>query len=155
MKFIKKNKFSVFIMIIFTAVVIFATVAYNTFFVGKGAVYGDRLEGIEEVPIKSGEKEKLVSALKEKETVKEVTTTLHGKIFNVIITVNDDISKDNAKKIGNEVLNYLTEEQLDFYDVQVYIKKEDEAKNDFPIVGYKQNTQKNITWSKDRQVSEK
>ena len=88
MRFIKKNKFSVFIMIIFTAVVILSTVVYNTFFVGKGAVYGDRLEGIEEVPIKSSEKKKLVSAIEEKDVVKEVSTTLHGKIFNVIIVVN-------------------------------------------------------------------
>ena len=154
MRFIKKNKFSVFIMVIFTAVVILSTVVYNTFFVGKGAVYGDRLEGIEEIPIKSSEKKKLVSALEEKDVVKEVSTALHGKIFNVIIVVNDDVSKDSAKSIGNEVLNYLTEEQLDFYDVQVYVKKEDEKQNDFPIVGYKQNTQSSITWSKDRQVSE-
>lgn len=154
MKFIKKNKFSVFIMIIFTAIVIFGTVAYNTFFVGKGAVYGDRLEGIEDVPIKSSEKEKLISSLEEKDTVKEVTTTLHGKIFNVIITVNDDVSKDTAKNVGNEVLGFLSSEQLSFYDVQVYVKKEDEKQNDFPIVGYKQNNQKSITWSKDRQVSE-
>jgi len=153
-KFIKKNKFSVFVMIIFTAIVIIGTVAYNTFFVGKGAVYGDRLEGIEEVPIKASEKEKLVSSLEEKDIVKKVTTTLHGKIFNVIITVNDDVSKDNAKSVGNEVLGFLSEEQLGFYDIQVYVKKEDKKQNDFPIVGYKQNNQKGITWSKDRQVSE-
>ena len=93
------------------------------------------------------------ASLKENEGVTEVSTRLQGKIVNVIITVSDDVTKENAKKIANGILEHLDEDQLKFYDIQVFLKKENEELNDFPIIGYKQNNEEGFTWTKDRQVT--
>lgn len=151
MNFIKNNKFSIFAMVTFTLIVLICSYCYNIFFVnGKGAIYGDRLEGIEDVSISSDTTDKLIDELTSRDDVKKVTYALHGKIVNVIITVTDNVNKSSAKAIGALVLNYFSEDELGYYDFQVYVQKEDESLTDFPIIGYKQNLEKGFSWSKDR-----
>lgn len=154
MKYIKKNKLTVFIIAIFVLVVLVGSYLYNLLFSsGRREAYGNRLDGIEEVEITNDQYESIKSKLKENENVTEVTTNLKGKIVNIIITVKDEVSKDNAKKIASTSLEKFDEEQLKFYDIQIFVKKDNAELNDFPIIGYKQNGRKGLTWSKDRQVT--
>ena len=153
MKYIKKNKLTVFIIVIFVLIVILGAYLYSLFFGSGKESYGNRLDGIEEVEITEDQYDDMKTSLKENEGVTEVSTRLQGKIVNVTITVSDDVTKDNAKKIANGILEFLDEEQLKFYDIQVFVKKENEELNDFPIIGYKQNNEEGFTWTKDRQVT--
>lgn len=155
MKYIKKNKLTVFIIVIFVLVVFIGAYLYNLLFSGGGnEAYGNRLDGIEEVEITKDQYNSIKEKIKESESVTKVTTDLKGKIVNIIITVKDDVSKDNAKKIAASSLSEFDEEQLKFYDIQIFVKKDNEKLNDFPIIGYKQNGKDGLTWSKDRQVTE-
>lgn len=154
MRYIKKNKLTSFVILIFILVVILGAYLYNTFFSsGRSEVYGNRLDGIDAVEIKNKQYKELKSKLEEKEKVTKVTTDLKGKIVNVIITVSDEVSINDAKKIAVEVLPFFDKEQLEFYDIQIFVKKDNAELNDFPIIGYKQNGKKDLTWSKDRQVT--
>jgi len=156
MEYIKNNKLTVLIMTIFVVVVVLGAYVYNVFFVGgRKEAYGNRLDGIENVEITKEQYTTLKTKLKENTNVVDVSTNLKGKIVNVIITVKDSVSKDDAKKIGDKVINskVLDEEQLNFYDIQIFIKKDNAELNDFPIIGYKQNGKKGLTWTKDRQVT--
>ena len=93
----------------------------------------------------------MANKIKENESVKEVTSTTNGRILNVIITVNDEVGLSSAKKIGESVKDNLTEENLANYDIQVFVKKESEAENDFPIIGYKAKNNDTFSWTKDRE----
>ena len=127
---------------------------YNTFFSsGRREAYGNRLDGIDAVEITSKQYTEVKNKLKENESVTKVTTDLKGKIVNIIMTVKDDVTKDNAKKIAQTALTVFDSEQLAFYDIQIFVKKDNEELNDFPIIGYKQNGKDGLTWSKDRQVT--
>lgn len=122
MKVMQKHKFTVFVILIYMAVVIFGFVIYNQS--NSDLYYGDRLDGIEDVPIEESQYDELEKELKENKYVSEVSHHLSGKTLNVIITVVADTSLSNAKKIGSMVLSTLTEEQLEFYDIQVFIKED-------------------------------
>ena len=154
MKYIKKNKLTVFIIAIFVIVVIVGGYLYNILFAsGRSGIYGNRLDGIDEVEISDKQYKSIKSKLEENENVTKVTTDLKGKIVNIIITVKDEVTKDVAKTIAADSLTEFDEDQLKFYDIQIFVKKDNEELNDFPIIGYKQNGKEGLTWSKDRQVT--
>ena len=155
MKYIKKNKLTVFIIAIFVVVVIVGAYLYNLLFgSGRQEAYGNRLEGIEKVEITKDQYDNIKSKLESDAGVSSVSTSLQGKIVNIIMTVNDDITKEAAKIVAATALSEFDEEQLKFYDIQIFVKKDNEALNDFPIIGYKQNGKEGLSWSKDRQVTE-
>ncbi len=154
MNYIKKNKLTVVIIVIFVLVVILGAYVYNSFFSsGRREAYGNRLDGIDAVEITKKQYDEVKNKLKENKSVTKVTTDLKGKIVNIIMTVKDDVTKDNAKKIAQTALTVFDSEQLAFYDIQIFVKKDNKELNDFPIIGYKQNGKDGLTWSKDRQVT--
>ena len=154
MKYIKRNKLTVFIIIIFAIIVIVGGYLYNMLFAnGRSGIYGNRLDGIEEVEITDKQYKSIKSKLKENENVVKVTTDLKGKVVNIIITVKDEVSKEVAKNIAATSLKEFDKDQLKYYDIQIFVKKDNEELNDFPIIGYKQNGKDGLTWSKDRQVT--
>jgi len=126
MDFIKKHKLTTFIIVVYIVVIGFLFFIYNMFIGSSGMpVYGDRLDGIENVPITKEQYSTVVSELsKENGVVSVLEPTLSGKIFKVIITVGDRVEENTAKTLANKVKTYLTEEQNNFYDVQVFVTKE-------------------------------
>ena len=70
------------------------------FFGGNTSSYGDRLDDIENLPYKDEDKESLISALKENESVSDVTVKTKGKIIYIRIVFNSGTSLDSAKEIA-------------------------------------------------------
>ena len=148
--FIKNNKLTVVAFIICVIFVILVFAIKLTFFPNEGtAIYGDRLDGIEEVEITDDEQDKIISSLEGKDEVKKVETDIKGRTLNVLITVNDDVELDPAKALTSSITDTLDKEQLGFYDIQVFISKDnDDAR--FPIIGYKHQDKDEFSWTKDR-----
>ncbi|MDD6878861.1 MAG: hypothetical protein PUD59_01340 [bacterium] len=156
MEFIKKNKITVFVIILFIVITIGLYFAYGLFFSNSGKpVYGDRLDGIEEVEISSDLMSKMETSIKENKNVKETSTNVSGRTLNIIITVLDELSINEAKKIGESSYKELSEQQIKYYSIQIFIKKDSEEQNNFPIIGYKQKESTSISWTKDRKVETK
>ncbi len=149
-KFIKNNKLTVITFVCCIIFVILVFVIKLTFFPNEAkAIYGDRLDGIEEVEITKDEQNNIVSKLEEKDEVKNVSCDIKGRVLNVIITVNDDVELDPAKALTSVITENLEEDQTKYYDIQVFIEKDnDDAK--FPIIGYKHQDKDNFSFTKDR-----
>ena len=149
-KVIKNNKVTAVAFIICVIFVILVFAIKLTFFPNEGtAIYGDRLDGIEEVEITDDEQDKIVSSLEGKDEVKKVETDIKGRTLNVLITVNDDVELDPAKALTSSITDTLDKDQLGFYDIQVFISKDnDDAR--FPIIGYKHQDKDEFSWTKDR-----
>lgn len=113
------------------------------------AIYGDRLEGIEEVALSKSKKEDIESGIKEVGNNKSAKVTIRGKIINVVITINDDTTRDSAKGLADKVLEKLSEEEKKFYDIQVFIKKDVEDAQ-LPIIGYHHHKKTGFSWTLDR-----
>ncbi len=148
MSFIKRNKGTIIAVVVFLVVLIFVVQIFNAFLSSdEKALYGNRLEGKDAVAISKQQKEDIITSLKE--DTKDIKVREQGRILNITITAKDDASLENAKSLGTKVLEPLKNNQKEYYDIQVFIKKDIES-NNFPIIGYKHHTKDNYTWTKDR-----
>ena len=149
MNYINRNKGTIIVIILFLIAVIGLFQLKNIFFPNTGkAIYGNRLEGIEEVEISKKTYDEVKTKLKE-ESVSEVTTDVSGKLVKIFITVNEDVDVAKAKSYGPKVLEVFSTEEKNFYDFQIYIEKKGDTEH-FPIIGYKHHSKGNISWTKDR-----
>ncbi len=154
MKWVKKNKFTVIAIIIFVVLAILGYKAKELFFPNqRTAIYGDRLDG--KVVVEEKTYDEMKQKISENAKVKSATVRENGRQINIMVTVNEDTSKADAKKIVDNILEPFSESQIGYYDFQIFIKKDSEEENDFPIIGYKQHNSSNFVWSKDRDKTEK
>ncbi len=125
MGYIRKHKLTSFIILVYIIVVGFTFFLYKLFIGSSGKpVYGNRLDGIENVPITEEQKETITNAIMDNERVLKVTKPyLNGKIFKVIIYMADAADVDSSKSLADLVVNNLTDEQKAFYDIEVYLTK--------------------------------
>lgn len=152
-KYMKEHKLVVVATILLLLILVVAFIIKDIFFAnGSNIFYGDRLKGMDKVKITSSQKKDLISGLKGDSAVNDTEYFLQGKIVNVVITVNDDVGVDTAKSLASKVLESFDDDQKEYYDFQIFIKKNNDA-SDFPIIGYKQNSRKDLVWTKDRAAS--
>lgn len=154
MNFLKKNKFTIIAILLFISLVILGVQVKNLLVPDEGkAVYGDRLSGIENYELSNDLFSKIESKLKENEKVLNVDNAIHGKIINLMITVSNDVSVSDAKKMANSVISLFENDELSFYSLQVYVLKDDETLNNFPILGYKGIDSEELIFTKDREIT--
>lgn len=146
MKLLKKFKWVIlgfFILLL----ILLVWVGKDLFLSQEGALYGNRLEGVEAVPIEADVKKGISDLLLATTGVKKVSTNVHGKIFNIVILVDETITIDKAKEISNEALKKCSVAQTGFYDISFLIDYANEsAKTDFPLIGYKNKNSDVIVW---------
>ena len=149
MKYFKKHKVELICLIIFVVLLLGCLgVFLMLWFGGSGEVYGNRLEGIEKVPVSEGYLNDIEKALKENESVTKATSNIEGRLINFIVTVNDDTSISSAKELSKVVRDNFTESELKFYDIQIYVL--DSGANEtstYPIIGYKHKTTEDFVGS--------
>lgn len=153
-RFIKKHRYTLVLLLIFILLG-FLTIKVKDILVpdeGK-ATYGDRLKGIEKHAISNETYQKIDDELDNNKNVLKSSHRLQGKVLNYFITVDSKVSVKDAKEIGNKLVTLLDEDLLSFYSVQIYISKEDETLNNFPIMGFKDPLAKSVSWTKDREIT--
>lgn len=148
MKFIKKNKLLSVCIVIFILVMVFALVGIFNLLMPNSSknLYGNRLDGIENVPINETSIDTIKQSLMDTGKIEEVTYNLKGKRADFIITVKMDTDKVTAVSLVDKILSNLSEEQKSFYDIQVFIKSNEESEI-YPIIGYKHTSSLNFTWT--------
>ena len=94
------------------------------YFVGVStSEYGDRLEDIENLPLKDEDKQAIENKLKENENVQEVTVHTQGKIIYIRI-VFTNTSLDRAKEIAATTLEVINDEYKSHYDIHYTLVQE-------------------------------
>ena len=115
-------------------------------------VYGNRLDGIEEVIITDERKKEVVDFVSEDEKISNVSVSVQGKIINISINVKSkENTKDKMEKKAKLVLEKFSEDEVKFYDFQFFIKNED---GNYNMIGYKNKKNEDISWVSDEIVSE-
>ncbi len=153
MKFVRKNKYTIIAIVVLIVLVIGIFELRNILVPDEGkASYGDRLDDIEKHPLSDELFKNIEAKLKENTNILKVENKVHGKIINLIITVNDEMSRDDARGIANSTISLFENEELSFYSLQVYMKKDNDKLNDFPIIGYKGVDNTALSFTKDREI---
>ena len=146
-KELKENKYTVFVFIVFLLLFIVGWVLFGLVMPKKGEpVYGNRLEGIEEVRITSSQTDKLIETLEKYSYVTSASTDIKGKIVNVIITVKEGTEVKKAKELGGDILKAFEDDQKKFYDFQIFVKNEKEDSSGYPVIGYKNSKDSSFTF---------
>ena len=152
-KFLKKNRYTCIILIIFVLLVVLGLKVKDILVPDDGkATYGERLKNIDKHPISETTYKKIDEELLKNSNVVKVSHRLQGKIINYYITFGEKVSVKDAKSIGEGIIKNFEEDTLGYYSVQIYLLKEDEKLNNFPIIGMKSPESKTVSWTKDREI---
>ena len=153
-KFIKEHKKQCIIGGIIFLVLFFAIIIWLFIVpVFSNNKYGDRLKDIENHEISSSSIDKIENTLKENQQVKDVTYHNEGRILNFIITVSNEMTSDDAKKLCDTISENLSDDDKSYYDIQVLIDTEEENEN-YPIAGYKHKTEDKFEYGREGGNSE-
>jgi len=152
-KFMKRNRYTIILLVIFILFVILGLKVKDIFVPDEGkATYGDRLKNISKHPISDEVYSTIEEALTKNASVTKVTHRIQGKTLNYYITFTDKTTVKDAKSIGDSLIKYFDEDTLGYYSIQIYLLKEDEKLNNFPIIGMKHPESKSVSWTKDREI---
>lgn len=152
-KFIKKYRYTLILLLVFVLLCVLALKVKEVLVPDEGkATYGERLKDISNHPINDDVYSKILEEFEKDDKVLKIDHRLQGKILNYYITVDDKLSVKDAKGKGEKVVSLLDDDILSYYSVQLYLIKNDETLNNFPIIGLKDPLSKTISWTKDREI---
>lgn len=138
--------------IILICCIIMLGVCYKFFFGANTSSYGDRLESIENLPLKEEDKKKIIEKIEENETVKSTEVYTSGKIIKIRIEF-ENTSLEKAKEIAGKTLEVISEEYQKNYDLQyTLISPKTENDNGFTIMGAKNINRTLIIWNNNTPV---
>lgn len=154
MKFIKRNRYTIIFVLSFILFLCLGLKLKDIMMPDdKKELYGNRLVDIDKHKIEKSLYDKIKLELEKKEEVEALTYREQGKIINFIVTVNDKVEVNAAKKVADSIVSYFGEDDIEYYTFQIYMKKNDASLNNFPIIGAKNPLTDSIIWTNDREIS--
>lgn len=135
--FYKRNRVYSILMIISIVCIISILVGIIVYFLGQTNkdVYGNRLDGIEEVMPKDKEINAIKDNLTSSELVKNVELNIKGKIIYITITLKTGTHAD-AEALCLANLEQFSEDVRKNFDIHYSVMNEDKnIEENFPIMG--------------------
>ena len=96
-KIFKKKAKLIIALVILIVLVLALCIVYESIFANNNSKYGNRLDGIEQVNIKTKEKDEIKKNIESLDVSSSVKVSLTGKIVEVIVTIKDYIDLGKAK----------------------------------------------------------
>ena len=156
MNYIRKHKLTSFVILVYIIVVAFAYFLYKLFIGSSGLpVYGDRLDGIEKVPISKEQITNIENKIKEDGQVLKVTKPyLSGKILKVIVTVANNTEVEPTKGYASIVAGELgatgkMDEEGNFTEPVTVKFHKDLSKNEYTL-DYGMSTEEAVNYNKEQ-----
>lgn len=150
-KFILKNKLLSVLLMMFILIFILIIIAVKVFiFPSYGSKYGNRLSGIDAVKLDKERFNTLKNSFDSSESFSLKDFRLSGKIVNFYVNVDGTIDISEVKKKAMEVINLFSEDEINYYDFQVFITCTSESDN-YPIIGYKKASE-GLHWVNEGEV---
>ena len=153
-RFINRHRYTCVLVLFFILIVLLGVKVKEILVPDEGkATYGERLKDINKHPISDEIYKKIDDEYEANDKVKKISHRLQGKIVNYYLTVDDKVSVKDAKALGDKLLTYFDDDILGYYSIQIYLIKEDEKLNNFPMIGLKDPLSKVISWTKEREIT--
>lgn len=105
--------------------------------------YGERLKDESKYKITSKQVDKVKDEVSELDGVKKVTYHKEGRVLNFTIELEDGVVIDTAKNYAGEIISRLSEKNLKYYDIQVFLDSKDDP---YPIIGYYPKGGSSFSW---------
>ena len=105
-----------------------------------------RLSDNSKYKISNNEKNSVSDKLEEIENVKNIKIYKTVKIIKIIINLTDDTDFEKVKSISNEAINLFSEKNLNYFDIEVYVKSDNKDSETYPKIGYKHKSKEELAW---------
>ena len=124
-RFYKEHRvFTILMSVVIVCLILIVTVLFQIFYFGNGSdKYGDRLEGIEKVPISESKEADFENNIVATGKVKKCDLTVTGRIIYITMQFEETVELDEAKNVALKSLESFSEDELAFYDFNFTIKK--------------------------------
>ena len=153
-EYIKRHKKTIILVVIFALLLVLVIKVKDILIPNEKLYnYGSRLNEIDEYPISEDIYKKIDDEYAKNTNIKKTTHRVQGKIINFYVTLDDKATINDAKKLGDVIIKAFDEKTLSYYSIQVYMLKDNEALNNFPIVGMKNPKSTELVWTKDREIT--
>lgn len=149
MEFIKKYKFWIvgIVVVLILGLLIYGMCSLLLPNSSKD-LYGNRLDGMEEVMIQNSTISKIKEEIAALNEVNSIEYHLSGRIANFLIDVKKDTDLISAHGLADKLLPYFEDNQKEYFDIQVLITcKEDTESTIYPMAGYKHKTSVGFKWN--------
>lgn len=130
---------------------IFIIVGLLCFFIYKNLFYengSNRLEEIEKHEITKDEIKAAKDKLNEIDQIKSVDIYTNYKIVKIIVELKEDVDFKTIDKLSNETIACFTEENLSYYDVEIFVDSLNEESEVYPKIGYKNKKNSKFAWNR-------
>lgn len=146
-KFILKNKLLSVLIFLFVLIIILGLVIIKCFVFPsyKVSKYGNRLDGISDVKLSDSRFDEIKDSFDAVDGFTIDGFRLSGRIVNIYISANESIDVDKVKSSCSKLVNKFSDEELKFYDFQVFVTGPDDSK--YPILGYKNKNSEGLSWN--------
>ena len=118
-----------------------------------GLIINNLFGGSDSPRIKNGDKHILTN--KEKNAVKDVLEEIDNvdsvkiysnvKIIKILVNLTEDTDFNNVKEKSNEAVKNISDENLEFYDVEIYVETKVDSEI-YPKIGYKNKLRSEFSW---------
>ena len=136
-----KNKVVIFVVVL--GIIIMMAIICKNLFSGSGS---SRIKSNEKFSLSNNEKNSIVDKFEELDAVSSVKVKANVKIIKIIVTLEEDIDFEQVKKVSNESLSLISEKNLGFFDVEIYIKSKNKDSETYPQIGYKHKSKEEFSW---------
>lgn len=143
----KNNKYVKYIVIgvVALAIIVLGVLIYKNLFSGSNS---NRLEGIENYKLTKTEINDVKDELKKIESVDSIDVYTNVKIIKILVNLKDDVEFDIIKDVSNKSIEKISEKNREFYDIEIYVKSNNEKSEVYPKIGYKYKTSSEFVWSR-------
>ena len=145
MKIIKKYYKIILTFIIILVIVLLSLFIYKNLFKNNQS---NRLEGVENYTLTKSEKNSIKEKLNEIESVDNIKINTNYKIIKIFLTLNESTEFEHLKNICNEAIQKISEKNLSYYDVEIFVDCNDKENNLYPKIGYKYKTNSEFVWNR-------
>lgn len=133
----KLSKNTKIVLAIFTIFIVILGVIRFYIIEGRGKPIYKIDKKLQNVKFTEQEKNKIIKKIKENKEVINIKVDSKIDKINIVITVNNSMTRDNAKTMANSLINLFSDKQKNKFDLEVFVKSEDKKNQSFPIIGYR------------------
>ena len=144
-RFVMKNKLLTVLIALILLIMISGLIVIKLWLFPNsgGNKYGNRLDGIENVKLDNSRFDEIKNGFEAKSGFTIDKFRVSGRIVNIFITAGD-IKKDDVKAEALKLVSSFSEDEIKFYDFQVFVNGSDES---YPIIGYKNKNSEGLHWN--------
>ncbi len=137
-----KNK-NIIIIVVLLIIVILSVLIYKNLFSNSN---NNRFSQDSNYKVSNDEIKSAKDKLNELGNIDSIDIYTNSKIIRIFVKLSDDVEFERLKNISNETLNSFTEDNLSYYDVEIFVESSNDNSEIYPKIGYKHKSNSEFSW---------